>query len=132
AVEALVGAVLLGLARIAEHAVDSRVGEPAQDRVRDELRAVVALESMRRTVDGDQLGEHIDNTRRADTPGDVDRERLARVLVDHRQALELLAVRARVEDEVVRPDLIRRRWRDWLRPSGSSTPSRALPRLLEL
>ena len=40
AVEGLVGAVLPGLAGIDERRVDVRLGEPAQDRPGDELRAV--------------------------------------------------------------------------------------------
>ena len=39
------------------------VAEPAQDRERHELGAVVAAERARRAVDADELGEHLDHAR---------------------------------------------------------------------
>ena len=43
---------------------------------------------------------------RSDAAGDVDGEALARELVDDRQTLQRAAIRARVEHEVVGPDMI--------------------------
>src|SRR5207249_4129015 len=94
------------LTRIAEHAVDPRRGEPAENGERDKLGAVVAAQRAGGAVRADELGEHLDHAPRANATRDVDRQRFARVFVDHRQALELLAIRARVEDEIIGPYLV--------------------------
>ena len=105
-VEALVGAVLPRFAGIAERAADALGDDPLQDRVRHELRPVVRAHEGGRAVDAHETGEHVDDAARADAAGDVDGEALARPLVDDGEALELLAIGAGVEDEVVRPDVI--------------------------
>ena len=74
-----------------------------------ELRAVVGSQIRRRAVNADKLREHLDDPAGADAAGDIDRQALPRELIDHRQALQLLAVGAGVEHEVVGPDLIRAR-----------------------
>jgi hypothetical protein len=54
AVEALVGAVLPGLAWVDVGGADARLGEPAQDRRADELRSVVRAQVCRRPALADQ------------------------------------------------------------------------------
>src|SRR6185437_13429726 len=97
AVEGLVRAVLPGLARIDVGGIDVRLREPLQDGAGDELRAVIRTQVLRCTMHSDELGEHLDYATGADAPGDIDRQALPSVLVDHGEALELLPVRARVE-----------------------------------
>ena len=106
AVEALVVAVLPGFARIDVRGVDARVGEPGEDRVADELRAVVRAQETRCAARRDEPGQNLDHTARANGTGHVNRQALAGELIDHRQALDLLAARAGVEHEVVGPDVI--------------------------
>ena len=111
AVEALVVAVLPGFARIDQCGVYLRVAEPFEDRVADELRAVVRAEEPRRAVLGDQTREYLDHAGGANRAGHVDRQALAGELVNDGQALDLLAARAGIEYEVVRPDVVRaERW----------------------
>jgi hypothetical protein len=66
-------------------------------------------------VKADQLGKHLDDSAGTDAAGDIDSQAFARKLVDHRQAFELLAIGAGVEDEIVCPDLICRQRRQRLR-----------------
>ena len=94
AVEALVQSILPRLAGIYRDGLDVGAGELTQDRPRYELRAVVRTQVPGRTINADQPGQHLDHAAGADTAGDVDREALPGVLVDHGQALELLAVGA--------------------------------------
>src|SRR5581483_4211121 len=86
-------------------AIDLRGIKPLQDRSGDELRAVVRAQVLRRALNADELGKHFDHAPRADATGHVDGQTLTRVLIDHRKTLELLAVRARIEHEVVGPNL---------------------------
>ncbi len=50
AVEALVGAVLPGLARVVEHGRDALTGDPLQDGLADEFRPVVRAHEQRRSM----------------------------------------------------------------------------------
>ena len=61
AVEALVGAVLPGLAWIAQRGADTGLGDPLQDGVADELGSVVRAHEQRRTVQAHQAREHLDD-----------------------------------------------------------------------
>jgi len=124
AVEALVGAVLPRLARVAQDAVDARGGEPPQNCTRDELRAVVAFERVRGAMEADEVRKHLDHAGRSNAAGDVDRQRFARVFVDHCQTFQLLPVGAGVEDEVVGPDPVgaRRRRRKRSRRRAAARP----------
>jgi hypothetical protein len=106
AVEALVGAVLPRLAGLDVHGLDPVLGDPLQDRQRHELGAVVAAHERRCAAFAHQPGQDLDHPRRSDRACYVDRQALAGELVDHGQALDLLAVGARVEHEVVRPDVV--------------------------
>ena len=74
----------------------------------------------RRAALADQTRQHLDHARRADAAVDVDRQPLLGELVGHGQALELLAVGAAVEHEVVGPHLVRPR----SAPAGAAAPPR--------
>ena len=104
AVEALVGSVLPGLARIDQRRGDAALGDPLEDRVADELRPVVRAQEERRSVRADETREHLDHALGADRAGHVDGQAFVGELVDDRQALDLLALGGGVEDEVVGPD----------------------------
>ncbi len=105
-VEALVRAVLPRLSRIDRRSVDAGVLKSAKHRSRHELGSVVGPEILRPSAHADPLREHLDDSSGPKAPSDVDRQALARELVDHREALELLTVGAGVEYEVVRPHLV--------------------------
>jgi hypothetical protein len=109
AIEALVRAVLPGLAGRDGRALDSLDAQSILHRLRDELGAVVGAQERRRSSSGNKPREHLDDALGADAAGDIDGEALARVLVDDGEALERLPVRAGVVHEIPRPDLIRRR-----------------------
>jgi hypothetical protein len=74
---------------------------------------------------------HPQHAARADAPLDLDRQSLARPFVRHGQALQLLAVGAAVEHEVVRPDLVRSCGRLRLGPAARDPPARPLARNLQ-
>jgi hypothetical protein len=82
------------------------VGEPLQDRVPYELRTAVGTHVSRRAMRAHQARQHVDNSARADALGYVDRQALVCEFVDHRQTLELLAVGAVLEHEIVRQDMV--------------------------
>jgi len=64
-----------------------------------------------RTVGADQAREHLNHVAGPDAARYLDSQAFARPLIDYGQALELLAVSAAVEDEVICPDVIGgRRW----------------------
>ena len=67
------------------------VVQPAQDRARDELRAVVGAQVARRAVHAHELRQHLDDAAGPNAAGHVDRQAFARALVDHRQALQRAA-----------------------------------------
>lgn len=111
AVEALVGAVLPGLARIDQRRLDVLLHDPLQDRLADELGAIVGAQEGRSATLADQTAQNLNDAPGADAASHIDRQALSGVLVDDREALELLAVGTAVEDEVVSPDAIRgKRW----------------------
>ncbi len=82
-------------------------------------------------MNADQLGQDFDDASRANRSSYIDRQAFTRVLVDHRQTLQLLAVGTCIEDEVVRPDVPCRRRR--LRPGAAHrhTPAWSLARHLQ-
>jgi len=106
AVERFVGAILPRLARIIQRGFNPCGLQPPQDRTRHKLRTVVGTQVAWRTVRAHELTEYVDYAARSNAAGDIDDQALARELIDHRQALQLLPIRARVEDEVVCPDVI--------------------------
>ncbi len=107
AVEAFVGSILPRLARIAERGIDAGLVQPLEQCAADELGAVVRAQRARCAVHADQAAEHLDHPARTDAALDVDRQALARPLVDDRQAFERLVVGTGVEPEVVGPPLVR-------------------------
>jgi len=58
-------------------------------------------------MEADEPRKHLDYAGGPNAAGDIDRQRFARVFVDHRQTLQLLPIGAGVEDEVVGPDPMR-------------------------
>jgi hypothetical protein len=56
-------------------------------------------------MNADQLGQDFDHAPRSNRSGPVNRQAFTRVLIDHRQTLQLLAVGTRIEYEVIRPDV---------------------------
>lgn len=58
-------------------------------------------------MNADEPREHLDHAARADAAGNIDGQALAGVLIDPREALQLLAVGTGVEDKVIGPDLVR-------------------------
>ena len=99
--------------------------------VRHELGAVVGAQVARRPVHAHELRQHLDHAPRPNAAGHIDRQALARELIDDRQALQRAAVRAGVEHEVVRPDVIDRRsaaaaaagWSPRVAAAASSAPA---------
>jgi hypothetical protein len=79
----------------------------------------------------DQTRQHLDHPRRTDAAVYVDCQPLLDELVGDSQALELLAVSAAVEHEVVGPHLVRPSRRLWPRAARSHALSRPLPRHLQ-
>lgn len=86
--------------------LDTRAQDPFEDSARDELGAVVAAHMPWGAMHADELAQDFDDATTANRSGDIDGQTFARVLVDDREALELLAICAGVEDEVIRPDVI--------------------------
>src|ERR1017187_6675164 len=115
AVERLVGAVLPGFARIDAGGVDVSLQQPAQDGSGDELRTIIRSQVPRRTVHAHEFRQHLDHSARTDAAADIDGQTLSRVFINYRKTLDLLAIGARIEHEIVRPDLahVRCRQRAW-------------------
>lgn len=86
--------------------VDASIGQPFELSARDELRAVVLAQVTRRTVHAHQLRELIEHPCLANTPGYIDYQAFAGALVDNSRTLEYLAVRATVENQIVRPHIM--------------------------
>src|SRR5688500_13198836 len=80
------------------------MGEPTQNSARNELRSIVRAQILRRAMDAHELCEYLDHAARTNTTGDIDCQALPRVLIDHRQTLQLLAVRTGIEHKVIGPD----------------------------
>ena len=93
AVEAFARAVLPRLAWLDQAGSDTFIGDPLEQRERYELGAIVRTQNLGRASLRDKAGKDVDDATRADRSGDVDRQTLARALVDDRQTLDLLAGR---------------------------------------
>lgn len=106
-----------------QRAVDPIVDHPAQDRAGNEFRAMIRAQHRRCPVQADKPAQDLDDALRSDATGDVDSQAFSGILVDDRQASELLAVGTTVEDEIVDPDRVRllRRDRTGLAGPPSST-----------
>src|SRR5215467_3142094 len=125
AVKAFVRPVLPGLAGFAERHVHAVLCSPLQDSPRDELRTIVGAQVARRTMNADQLGQDFDHAPRANRSGHVNRQAFTRVLIDHRQTLQLLTAGTRIEYEVICPDVPCPRRRLWPRPMNRYATARA-------
>jgi hypothetical protein len=101
------------------------LADPLQDRRRHELGSVVRAQVARSTSDTYQPRQHVDHATGSDAASNIDRQCLPRPFVDDRQALDLLAAGACVEDEVVRPDLIGTSRRQRPRPAVTLPPGLA-------
>src|SRR5258708_19015911 len=132
AVERFIIPVLPGLARIDVRSVDVRLQKPTQYCPGDELRSVVGSQVLRAAVNANQFTQYLDDPAGADAPGHVDRKALARELIDHGEALELLTIGAGVEYKVIRPYLTHRHRCQRPRARGRYTPAWPLFRNLQL
>jgi len=106
AVERSVSTVLPRLARIDQRRFDVRRGQPLGKMAWLTNSSIVGAEEQRCTVAAHQPGKNFDHAPRADAASDVDRQALVGELVDDGQTLDLLAVSASVEHEVVSPQLV--------------------------
>lgn len=130
AVEGFARAVLPRLAGVDQGGIDAVLCQPPEDGRADELGAIIGSQERRCAMQRDQASKDIDDAAGADAAGDIDSQALMGEFIDDRQALELLAVGAGIEDEVVGPDMIRGHWRQWP-GAGRRTAPRALARQLQ-
>lgn len=126
-VEAFIGAVLPGFTGVDERSADTGLHCPFQDRLGNKLGTVVRTKKRGHTVKAHKLREDLYDTRRANATGDIDSETLPRPFIHHREALELPAVRASVENEVVGPYVIRTPGLGWARSMRGHPATRTLP-----
>ena len=127
-IERLIGAVLPRLARIDQGGFDIGVRQSLENGMTDELRPVIGSQISRGAVEANHVDQDLDDTRRADAAGGVDRQALVGELINDSEALELLTVGARVEDEVVGPDMVGRTRGQGSRTPCSDSATRALAR----
>src|SRR5471032_1363514 len=132
AVETLRRAILPGLARIDQGGLDALIDDPLQKRARDELGTVVGPKIQWRAALADQTRQHLDHAARTDAAVDFDGKTFLRPLVGDGEALQLLAAGAPVEDEVVRPHLVRTRWCIGPRTTGRDPLAGSFARNLQL
>ncbi len=81
-------------------------GQPRPDRIRDELRSVVATDECRLSMHAEQVLECGDHIVCRDAALHLERMTLSRVLVDDGKELEPAAIRGLVHGEVVAPDVV--------------------------
>src|SRR4051812_39148125 len=81
-------------------------GQPAPDRLGDELRPVVAPDELRLASDLEQVLQGRYHTLGIHAPLDLDRQAFPGELIDHRQQLQAPPVGRLVVDEVVAPDVV--------------------------
>src|SRR6185437_5377797 len=120
-----------GFSRIDECGVDVTLCEPPQDRSGDELGAIVAPDVSGCSMHADKPREYFDDTSRTNAAGYIDGQALARILVDDRQTLQLLAIPAGIEHKVVGPQVSCTSCLQWPRPTSSDPPPRAFSRHLQ-
>ena len=82
-------------------------------------------------MDAHQAAEDFDDAPGTDAAGHVDGQALVGELVDYGEALELLAIGAGVEHEVVGPDAVGRAGRKWSRAAGRHASPGTFPRQAE-
>ncbi len=78
----------------------------ATNRLRDELRAVVAADMLRNATGQEQARQHIDDPIGRDAAIDFQGQALARVFVRNRKPLQRRAGTRSVVDEVPRPNMV--------------------------
>ncbi len=71
--------------------------------MRSELSAIIATDVIRRTMKLEQPGQHRQNIIALEFALDMDRQASARVLIDHGEHAERLAVMGAVHDKVITP-----------------------------
>ncbi len=86
----------------------SRTPSHFPEMIGSRLRATVRAQVGRRALRTHQARQYVSDSPGADAPGHVDRQTLVGEFVDHREAFELLAVGAGIEDKVVGPDMVGR------------------------
>src|SRR5580693_1307400 len=92
AVEALDVSVLPGAAWSDERRTDVLISQPAHDGTGGELGAIVAADELRFAVQLHESRERQDHILRSDPTGHLDRQALARVLVEDTKKLECRSV----------------------------------------
>jgi hypothetical protein len=107
AVEAFGNAILPRIAGLDQRRADALRDDPGQQRLGHELRSVVAAQEGRGAAGAHQAGQHLDDTGGANAAVDIDGQTFLGELVRDGQALELLAVGAMIEHEVLGPHLVR-------------------------
>ena len=93
--------------RLRQGHLQAFIGGPLKQPRRDEFRTVIGAQGLGCAALADQAAQDLDDAFRADTARHIDRQHLADVLLDDRQAFELLAIGAGIEHEVVSPDSVR-------------------------
>jgi hypothetical protein len=131
AVEAFRDAILPRLPGLDQCRADALRDDPGRQCLGYELRSVVAAQERRGAAGAHEAGQHLDDAGGANAAVDIDGQSLPGELVRDGQALELLAVGAMIEHEVVGPDLVRTARRLRSRPSRGNPLLRPLARHLQ-
>lgn len=106
AVEAFHIAVLPGTGLLDERRLGPDRGDPLAHRQGDELGTLIRADMIGDSTFEAELGQHLDDVDRAQTPGDADRQALPRELVQDAQHSVLPPVMGTILDEVVSPDVV--------------------------
>ena len=106
-VQALAVAVLPWTSRFDVERLDADPTEPVSHVDRDELRAVVGANVLRRSVRDEEIGQTVEHVIGSEPSRNDDRQTPARELIQHDQHAEGATVLRAVLDEVVRPDVVR-------------------------
>jgi hypothetical protein len=101
AVEAFRDAILPRLAGLDQRRADALRDDPGQQCLGYELRPVVAAQERRDAACAHQAGQHLNDVGGANAAIDIDRQSFLGELIRDGQALELLAVGAMIEHEIV-------------------------------
>src|SRR5262245_50270296 len=83
------------------------LGQPALHCLRDKLWAIVTTQIGRRAVACEQTRQHSNHSLGWQRRGHLERQPFTRILVHHRQDLQLRAVAAGIIDKIVPPDVAR-------------------------
>ena len=80
--------------------------EPAANRLRHELRPVIAANVLWRATNGEKISQHANHILGGERTSHFNRQAFTRVLVDHHQKSQLTTVFGSIGNEVVRPDMV--------------------------